>query len=295
MSGQVQGRGLSAGVRALLASFAVLTLLATVSLYVRAEQTAQSFAWTIEPPLTAAFFGAGYTAGCVLVLMSLRRGTWATARVGYLTVLLFVVVALATTLLHLDRFHFDAVDVLPRAAAWTWLVVYVVVPVAMVAALPAQLRSPGPDRPSGVRLGRPLRAALGVQAAVLIVSGIALFVVDRSRVLWPWELTELTARALASWLIALGVGAALAVAQDDLVHLRPAAVTSVVLAVLQLAALVRFAGDLDRTGVSSTVYVLAVLGMLAVGVAGTVRGGGRRERAPAAPTPHARTVGARLR
>jgi hypothetical protein len=277
-----QDRPLSGGVRALLTVFAVLTLLATHQLFVRAEHTAQGFAWTIQPPLTAAFFGAGYAAGCVLVLLALQRGTWASARVGYLTVLLFVVLASAATLLHLDRFHFDAADALPRAAAWIWLAVYLVVPVAMVTALPAQLRSPGVDRSSGVRLGPALRVALVVQAAVLLVAGVALFLVDSSRGLWPWELTELTARAMASWLVALGVGAVLAVAQDDLVRLRPAAITSVVLAVLQLAALVRFGGDVAWDRPSSAVYVLALLGMLTVGVAGVVRARGHVDRVRAA-------------
>ena len=248
MTGDVEpDRGLSGGVRALLTVFAVLTLLATHQLFVRAEHTAQGFAWTIQPPLTAAFFGAGYAAGCVLVLLALQRGTWASARVGYLTVLLFVVLASAATLLHLDRFHFDAADALPRAAAWIWLAVYLV-----------------------------------VQAAVLLVAGVALFLVDSSRGLWPWELTELTARAMASWLVALGVGAVLAVAQDDLVRLRPAAITSVVLAVLQLAALVRFGGDVAWDRPSSAVYVLALLGMLTVGVAGVVRARGHVDRVRAA-------------
>jgi hypothetical protein len=290
MTGDVEpDRGLSGGVRALLTVFAVLTLLATHQLFVRAEHTAQGFAWTIQPPLTAAFFGAGYAAGCVLVVLALQRGTWASARVGYLTVLLFVVLASAATLLHLDRFHFDAVDALPRAAAWVWLAVYIVVPVAMVAALPAQLRSPGVDRASGVRLGPALRVALVVQATVLIVAGVALFLVDSSRARWPWELTELTARAMASWLVALGVGAVLAVAQDDLVRLRPAAITSVVLAVLQLAALVRFAGDVAWDRPASAVYVLALLGMLTVGLAGIVRARGRVDRVRAAAGPAAVT------
>ncbi len=276
------GRPLVPAVRALLASFALLTLLATNQLFVRAQDTAQGFAWTIEPPLTAAFFGGGYAAGCVLVVLSLRRGAWATARVGYLTVLLFVLLALAATLLHLDKFHFDASAALPRAAAWTWLVVYLVVPVAMLAALPGQLRAPGGDRSSGVRLGRTLRAVLAVQATTLIVVGLALFVLDDVRDLWPWPLTELTARAVASWLVALGVGAVLAVVEDDAARLHPAAVTYAVLGVFQLLALARFRDELDWSDVSAWGYLLAVGSALCVGVAGIVRA---RARGPAA---HAR-------
>ena len=37
----------------------------------------ETFAWTIQPPLTAAFLGAGYAAGFVLVVLSLRDPVWA--------------------------------------------------------------------------------------------------------------------------------------------------------------------------------------------------------------------------
>ena len=273
-------RRLVPAVRALLATFAVLTVLATSQLFVRAEDTAQGFAWTIDPPLTAAFFGGGYAAGCVLVVLSLRSGTWAQARVGYLTVLLFTVVALAATLLHLDKFHFGAPGALPRAAAWVWLVVYVVVPVAMLVALRTQLRARGEDRSSGVLLGPVLRTALGVQAAVLVTAGLALFFLDGARALWPWSLTELTARALASWLVALGVGAVLAVVEDDAVRLRPAATTYAVLGLLQLLALARFRDDVDWGATSAWVYVVAVVGALGVGATGMARA--------RTPAPHVR-------
>ena len=39
-----------------------------------------------DPPLTAAFIGAGYAAGCVLVVLCLRDPVWAHNRVPVLTV-----------------------------------------------------------------------------------------------------------------------------------------------------------------------------------------------------------------
>lgn len=264
-------RGLVPAVRALLAAFAVLTLVATNQLFVRAADTASGFAWTITPPLTAALFGGGYGAGCVLVVLSLRGGTWARARVGFVTVLLFVVLVLASTLLHLEKFHFGADGTVARLAAWVWLVVYVVVPVAMAVALRAQLRAPGAEPPRGPRLGAGLRLALAAQALVLVVVGTALFLLDGTRALWPWPLTELTARAVASWLVALGVGAALAVAEDDVERLEPAAVTYAVLGVLQLAAVVRFSGSLDGGAVATWVYLVALLSVLAVGATGVLQ------------------------
>ena len=270
-------RGLVPGVRVLLAAFAVLTLLATNQLFVLAEHTASGFAWTIEPPLTAAFLGAGYAAGCVLVLLSLRTGHWAAARTGFLTVLVFTLVALAATLLHLDRFHFDAEGLVPRSAAWIWLVVYVVVPAAMLAVLPAQGRAPGDDPAAPRPLGPVLKGALAAQAAVLLIAGAVLFLVPAGRESWPWTLTPLTARMVASWLVALGVGAVLALREDDLRRLQPAAVTYAVLGAMQLAALVRFPDTVDWARPAARAYVAVVATVLLTGVAGVVRG-----RAPAA-------------
>ena len=51
-------RPLHSGMRILLGAFALLTALATGSLFVLAKTTEETFAWTIQPPLTAAFIGA---------------------------------------------------------------------------------------------------------------------------------------------------------------------------------------------------------------------------------------------
>jgi peptidoglycan/LPS O-acetylase OafA/YrhL len=93
--------------RTLLGAFAVLTALATVALFVLATTTADTFAWTIQPPLTAAFLGAGYAAGFLLVVLSLRRRTWSDVRVPVLTIFVFVVLTLVATLIHINKLHFD--------------------------------------------------------------------------------------------------------------------------------------------------------------------------------------------
>lgn len=58
--------------RWLLMIFTVLTLLGVSTLAIMSERTEQYFAWTIDPPLTAAFLGAGYAAGFVLVALAER-------------------------------------------------------------------------------------------------------------------------------------------------------------------------------------------------------------------------------
>ncbi|GAA4667542.1 hypothetical protein [Kineococcus glutinatus] len=278
MAEPAPARPLVPAVRALLAAFAVLTLVATTQLFVFGRDTASGFAWTVRPPLSAAFLGAGYGAGCVLVVLSLRRGTWGAARVGFLTVWLFATAVLLVTLLHLDRFHLGAAGFVPRAAAWGWLAVYVAVPVAMAVALHAQLRAPGEDPRAGPRLGRGLHVALGAQAVLFLLVGVALFAVPAARDRWPWQLTPLTARAIACWLLALGLAAVLVVADDDLQRLRPAAATYAVLGVLQLFALLRFRADVDWGRAAAWAYLAAVCAVLSSGAAGLARSRRRTRR-----------------
>jgi peptidoglycan/LPS O-acetylase OafA/YrhL len=94
---------LTTAMRVVLVAFLVLAGLAFILLYLRSGHTGSEFAWTIRPGITAAFLGAGYGAGCVLVASSLRQRPWAEVRVGIGIVLVF-------SLLHLERFHFGAAN-----------------------------------------------------------------------------------------------------------------------------------------------------------------------------------------
>src|SRR5579872_4129536 len=49
----------------LMRVIALLVFLVGIQLFVRSDYTASEFAWTIKPPLTAAFMGAGYWAACL--------------------------------------------------------------------------------------------------------------------------------------------------------------------------------------------------------------------------------------
>ncbi|MGH8908424.1 MAG: hypothetical protein ACRD0K_18425 [Egibacteraceae bacterium] len=261
-------RPVTGEMRALLAVFGLLTLLAVGVLYGLAELTDRYFAWTISPPITAAFLGGGFGAGCVLVTLARRERAWANARLGVLTILVFVVLTLLATLLHLDRFHFGAPDAFPRFVAWFWLVVYVAVPLAMLAFLAVQARMPGSDPPQRLTLSRWLAWLLGVQGAVMAVTGAGLFLAPATvGPVWPWTLTPLTGRAVGAWLIALGVAAALAIWERDLARLRTGAVTYAVFGALQLGALARFSEQV-RWGVAAWIYVLVVTSVLAAGLYG---------------------------
>ena len=246
------------GTRWLLGAFSVLTLLAFVSLFLMASRTDRYFAWTILPSATAAFVGAAYAAGCLLVVLSLRERAWSRVRVPFVTVLVFTVLTLAATLLHLDPFHFDAPGVVARAAAWFWVAVYVTVPLGMLVMLVAQERLPRADPPARLPLPRGLAAVLVVQGAVFLTVGAVLFAVPGTETaLWPWPLTPLTARTVAAWSIAFGVGTVLALRDRDLHRLELAAVAYAVFGALEIAVLLLYA-DVVRWDSPATYGYLAL-------------------------------------
>jgi hypothetical protein len=266
-------RVLRTDMRALLVTFSVLTGLAVVALFVLSTATDRYFAWTIEPPLTAALMGAGYAAGCVLVVLSLRDPVWAHSRLPVLTIFAFTLITLAATLVHLDRFHlqpeFSALPLVARGAAWFWLTVYVVLPLGMLVALVRQERAPGSDPPPGHPVPGVLRAALAVESAVLLAVGITLWASpSTATTLWPWPLTPLTARVVAAWLVAFGVATALAAVAGDLARLRTSSIAYTVFGALVLVALARYPGTVDWSGAPAWVFVGMSVAIVGTGAAG---------------------------
>ncbi len=259
------------GTRLVLAVFGGLTLLAFCALFVGAEQTHRVFAWTIQPPTTAAFLGAAYAAGCALELLALRRGTWAAVRLPFLTILVFTTVTLAATLLHLDRFHFGSPVPLARFAAWFWLVIYVVVPLAMVVVLVVQERRPAePDR--WVPLPTVLRVTMLAQGAVMLVVGVALFVrPGLAATLWPWTLTPLTARMVAAWLLGFGLAVGLAGLEANLARLDVAAIAYGLLAVLELVVVARYPETVRWGSPAAWAYLVVAVSILASSAYGLSR------------------------
>ena len=251
------------GTRLLLVIFSGLTLLAFFVLFVLPGNTERAFAWTIKPPATAAFLGAAYAAGCALVLLALRKGSWAALRIPFLTILVFAVATLIATLLHLDRFHFGSPVLAARYATYFWMGVYVLVPVAMVVVLIVQERRPSPA-PAPVAMPPALATTLLVQGVVLLAVGAALFGMPAvATSLWPWPLTPLTARVVAAWLLAFALCALLAWRSRDLARLDVAAWAYGLLAVLELAVILRYTGTVRWSTPAIWVYLaLAVSGVL---------------------------------
>lgn len=263
-----QVRRLQPGMRTLLWVAGVLVLLAGVQLVVFTERTPTHFAWTIQPPLTAAFLGSAYWAAAAFEWSAARARTWAEARIAVPAVLVFTVLTLVATLLHLDKFHFgSSFDVGTQLVTWAWLLIYAVVPVLMVVLWFRQQAAPGVDPPRTHPYPMWLRVLVGVQAVVLLVVGIGLFVTPgRTDGWWPWALTPLTSRAVGAWAISLGVAATHALWEHDAVRVRPAAIAYVAFAVLETISLVRFHDNGDWSSAAGIVYLVFLATSAVIGV-----------------------------
>jgi hypothetical protein len=251
---------------------AFLVFLAGIQLYFLTEYTDTWFAWTIDSALTAAFLGAFYWTSVALASLSAPQGVWARARVGLPGVQIFVVLMLVATLMHLDKFHFDSSDLIAKGAAWLWLAVYALEPPVLFAIYLNQLRVPGIDPPRGAPAPRWFLGLIAVQAAAVLVAGVALFVVpDEAGNWWPWTLTPLTARAITAWLIGLGLVLLSSLREKDFIRLRPATLSYIVLGALQFIALVRYPDEVDWGAIRTWVYIAFLISVLVVGVYGWAR------------------------
>lgn len=239
---------------------AALLFLAGISTFVLADNTADLFAWTIEPPLTAAFMGGGYWASVALILLAARASTWALARIALPSTLVFAALVLIATFIHFERFHKN------HPIMFAWVGIYIVVPPIIGFFGARAVLAPGSDMPRDAPLPGWARAAILVQTLMLPL-GVALFLrpedVDG---IWPWPLTPLTARVVAAFLLGLGLGAVHSLIEGDWHRLRPAAATSALFGVLQLVNVARYEDTFDWGDLRTWIYLLGLVYLLAFGV-----------------------------
>jgi hypothetical protein len=261
------------GMRWMLLAASILVLAVGVPLFLVPEQTDRYFAWTIASPLTATFLGACYWSAFVLELLGSRERSWAYGRVAVPAVLIFTGLTLVVTLLHLDRFHFTSPALITRLGTWVWLAVYASVPVIMSILLIRQLKVPGADLPRQARLPNWARIVLMIDATIMLVMGVALFVAPLVMApLWPWELTALTGRAIGAWLLGLGVAAAQTAWENDLGRARIILISAVAFCALQFITLARYPGEIDWSSARVWIYLLFLVSFLAVGAYGWFAG-----------------------
>lgn len=261
-------------IRRFYAVAAGLAAVAGFLLFPLAGETDRFFSWTIEPPLTAAFLGAAYWAALVLLAWGARQRTWALARTAMPAVATIAALLLVTTLIHLDKFDLDSLF------GWFWLVVYCLVTPGLAWAIARQVRAAGPVERGLHPLPGSVRPFLALAGLILLGFGVALYAAPID-VAWPWELTPLTGRAIASFLLGFAVAAGFALWENDIQRLQGPAYAFTTLAVLELLALAIYADDVTASGAGVVAYVAFWVVSLGLGAAGAWLASASAERAAA--------------
>ena len=195
----VERGGLQSVSRAGVVLLLVLAVANGAFLYLVPARAAGEYAWAINPPICAAFLGAGYLAGTVataLVVFGTRW--WRSLRVLPPALAVLSVTLLAATLIHSDRFRWD------YAPTWIWVAVYAGVPFALAYLWWEQERAALPEPPADPRLSG-VRTASAMLGGLALAVGALLFVLPAAGAdLWPWPLTPLLARATGAWYLMVG-------------------------------------------------------------------------------------------
>ena len=168
-------------------------------LYIVPGSAETDYAWSILPGVNAAFIGAGFLAGTIatgLVLFAATR--WRSLHTLPPALWVLATLLLIATLVHDDRFKWD------YAPTWVWLVVYAGVPFAVPVLVLLQQRVAEPEPPADPAL-RPVRALSAVCGTVMVAGAAALYLAPvEVGEEWPWALTPLLGRAVASWYAMVG-------------------------------------------------------------------------------------------
>jgi len=195
-------------VRAVAAVIVFVLMLAVLVLYFMPHETERLWAWTIRPAMTPLLMGAGYAAGAYFFVRAATTKSWRTISLGFLPITVFTSLLLLATVLHWENFNHGHV------AFYSWTFLYAVTP-ALVPALWFLNRKKDPGRePYELLLSMSARAVLAAAGATIAAIAMLLFVApDSATGLWPWQLSELTARTVSAYLALTG-GSLLMMAWD---------------------------------------------------------------------------------
>jgi hypothetical protein len=244
--------------RVVAAVVIVILLFAWGVLFLLPSQTDHRFAWTIQPSMTALLMGAGYGSALYFFARVLTEDRWRRVALGFLPTTVFTWMMLGATLLHWDRFHHGSL----AFALWFWI--YLVTPV-LVPAVWFMNRRHDPGTTDGEEtFPRMVRIAIVVAGAGMLSIAAWMYLAPTSAIdVWPWLLTPLTARAVASFVALPGV-AWLAIAADGRLSAAPVMLGTLALGlVLLLIAVARSWSQFDHSNVLSYIYVAGLAATLA--------------------------------
>jgi len=182
---------------------AVFSILAFIILFFFPDYTGQLFSWAVKPHMSSLYIGAAYLGGAWLQAKTVFGKRWHRVHVALLPMSVFTILMLTATLLHWDRFS------LGTPVFKTWLIFYIIAPILIPAVwMTNKQTNSGAPEDSDVVVSPVARTVTRLFATVMLVFVTAGFLYPEFFIrIWPWALTPLTARVMASWLSVIGLGA----------------------------------------------------------------------------------------
>jgi hypothetical protein len=186
----------------LLSGFIIpFLLVAFVVLYFfpSAKDTARLFAWRIVPPFTPMVLGAVYLGGCYFFLRAVRATEWHRVEGGFLSVGSFATLMGMATIIHWNKF------IHANVAFWLWAGLYFTTPFLVFGVFFLNKREESETAPGDLLLSPSTALVIGVMGVAAVATTLFLFLFPKTAIgIWPWKLTELTARVMGA-IFALGV------------------------------------------------------------------------------------------
>jgi hypothetical protein len=225
-------------------------------------RTHELWAWTIKPDLTPIFLGSGYGAGAYFFWRIFRADRWNPCSAGIVSAAAFAAAMLVATLIHFDKFNHGHAPALAAIAFYGWTIVYIISPVVVFW---TWLRNKRNDSriadPTHAVLSRDVLLAARDFGAVAIVGAAVFFSSPHTLIeLWPWKLTPLTARVLASFMFQVGVGATMLSLDSRWSSWRLLVQTFFVATALLLLGAARAFDDFDTSNIMTWFYLGGLLG-----------------------------------
>ncbi|MDQ4097024.1 MAG: hypothetical protein M3144_04045 [Actinomycetota bacterium] len=235
-------------------------LAAVMSVGRKPADTAENFAWPIEPVVMAALLGAFYFAVAPMFVVAMAVRRWEMVRVMVLPAAAFTTAELLATIIHWDRFSVGT------GPFYLWLASYLLPPPIYVAAYLWHQRRAGlstPEKPLSSRL----RRALVIVGGLLTVEAIVALIHPRYFAdAFPWALTPLTTRVLSGFLLAIGLMLLSVACENDLDRVRVLSPTFILLLPAVTFQVTRYWDEVDTGSFRFWTILAYLLGLCALGV-----------------------------
>lgn len=226
---------------------------AFIILFVFPDSNGERFPWPVRPRLTAMTLGATYMLGALYFTTVLFAHRWREVEIGLLAVSTFAALLGIATIIHWDLFNHE------KFQFWLWTFLYFSVPLILPA---IWWRNRATAQRVGTRVARiPLPYWLRIALTVSLLPGLAiaaaLFLAPGAvSEVWPWTITPLTARVIASEFALYGILGIRALTDPDWTRLRTILRWQLLTPVLYLIAVSASWNDLDTSSAFTWIYLV---------------------------------------